>query len=71
MMLNLDEQNQMRQQRQQMQRQPVQIRVPFLSQQTGLGDAIGNVTQAAGVKPCTPCQKRKEALNQRVQLFPW
>lgn len=68
MMFNLDQQNE---DRQRQQRQPVQIRVPFLSQQTGLGDVIANATQAVGVKPCTPCEQRKQAMNRRVQLFPW
>lgn len=68
MMFNLDQRSQ-EQNRQQ--RQPVQIRVPFLSREVGLGDAIAHATQAAGVKPCTPCEQRKQALNQKVRLFPW
>jgi len=50
---------------------PVQIPVPFLRRQIGLGDAVASVTQAVGVKPCSPCEERKKKLNQRVQLNPW
>jgi hypothetical protein len=35
----------------------------------GLGDTIQRVTKALGVKkPCTPCQKRRDFLNQK---FPY
>jgi hypothetical protein len=51
--------------------QPVNIRVPFLHEPLGLGDAVANVTQALGIQPCTPCQQRKEALNRRFQLNPY
>lgn len=50
---------------------PLRIRLPFLQQQTGLGDLIKAATGALGVKPCAPCQKRAEALNRRVILRPW
>jgi len=32
----------------------------------GLGDAIKRATSAVGIKPCKPCQKRAELLNQRL-----
>ena len=50
---------------------PLEVRIPFLRHQTGLGDAVANATKAAGVKPCGGCQQRQEALNRRVQLVPW
>ena len=59
------------QQAEEQQSQPVNIRVPFLHEPLGLGDAVANVTQALGIQPCTPCQQRKEALNRRFQLNPY
>jgi hypothetical protein len=53
------------------QREPMRIRVPFLNQETGLGDAIAAATSAVGIKPCQPCKERAEALNRRVVLSPW
>lgn len=32
----------------------------------GLGDVVARVTKAVGIKPCGPCQKRREALNRLV-----
>lgn len=32
----------------------------------GLGDVVAKVTKAVGIKPCGPCQKRREALNRMV-----
>jgi hypothetical protein len=52
-------------------RQPLQVRVPFLRQSIGLGDAVANLTQAAGIQPCDPCKQRQQALNRRVQLNPY
>jgi hypothetical protein len=51
-------------------RPPIQIPVPFLKRETGLGDAVAAATQAVGVKPCAPCEARKKRLNGRVQLRP-
>jgi hypothetical protein len=34
----------------------------------GLGDTIARATKAVGIKPCTPCQKRREKLNKK---FPY
>lgn len=34
----------------------------------GLGDTIKRMTAAVGIKPCTPCKKRAEKLNQK---FPY
>ena len=50
---------------------PLQFRVPFLRQETGLGDAVARVTQGIGVKPCESCKKRQELLNRAVQFNPW
>lgn len=51
--------------------EPRRIRVPFLPQETGLGDAVKAATDRMGVQPCGGCQKRREALNRRVILAPW
>jgi len=37
---------------------------------TGLGDTIKKITTAIGVRTCTPCQKRAEALNRRFPYKP-
>ena len=29
-----------------------------------LGDAIAKLTSAIGIKPCTPCKARQDALNK-------
>jgi hypothetical protein len=50
---------------------PRNISIPFLRESIGLGDAVANITQAFGVQPCGGCQKRKDALNKRVQLNPY
>jgi hypothetical protein len=52
-------------------RQPVHFRIPFLTESTGLGDAISAATSAAGVKPCEPCKERARQLNQRLVFDPW
>lgn len=65
MMLNLDEKTEDERTR------PVEIRVPFLHSEFGLGDAVKQLTQAVGVHPCTPCKQRQEYLNARVQFRPW
>ena len=31
----------------------------------GLGDTIARATKAVGIKPCTPCQRRREKLNEK------
>ena len=51
--------------------QPMQLRVPFLNQPMGLGDAIRAATEALGVQPCGGCEERRKKLNQRVQFNPW
>jgi len=32
----------------------------------GLGDAIKRATSAIGIRPCVPCARRAERLNNRV-----
>lgn len=49
----------------------MEIKVPFLKQPVGLGDAAKALTNAVGVKkPCGGCQKRAAALNNAVTLVP-
>jgi len=52
-------------------RKPLHLKMPFLSQETGLGDAVKNLTERLGIPQCEPCKKRQEALNQRVRFNPW
>jgi hypothetical protein len=30
----------------------------------GVGDVVAKVTKAVGIKPCPPCQKRRQWLNK-------
>lgn len=30
----------------------------------GMGDVIARATKAVGIKPCTPCEARRQKLNQ-------
>jgi hypothetical protein len=48
----------------------VEIPVPgrLMKGEIGLGDAVKRVTAAAGISPCSACQKRAEALNRWVTL---
>jgi hypothetical protein len=46
------------------------IRVPGLKTETGAGDIVAKMTARLGIKPCTPCQKRREQLNQALKLTP-
>jgi hypothetical protein len=46
------------------------VRIPFLRESIGLGDAIAGVTSLLGVKPCGKCDERRENLN-RLNLTPW
>lgn len=32
----------------------------------GLGDVVAAITKAVGIKPCPPCERRREALNKAV-----
>jgi hypothetical protein len=48
--------------------QAVKVRLPgfIIDDEVGLGDMIKRVTYAIGFKPCTGCERRAAALNQRV-----
>jgi len=46
------------------------IRIPGVRRSLGLGDALKTATQAVGVRPCSGCRKRAEALNRRVVFEP-
>lgn len=35
----------------------------------GMGDAVARVTGALGIKPCTPCEARRRALNGKFPRF--
>jgi hypothetical protein len=50
--------------------EPKRIPVPGLKTEIGAGDIVAKVTTALGIKPCTPCQKRREQLNQALKLTP-
>lgn len=52
-------------------RQPLHLRMPFLGQQVGLGDAIHGLTDALGIPQCKPCEERQRRANQAVQFMPW
>jgi hypothetical protein len=46
---------------------PVLFRVPIqLVQPVGLGDVVKKATNALGIKPCSGCARRAEALNRAV-----
>ena len=38
--------------------------VLYSSSRTGPGDLIASVTSAVGIKPCIPCDQRKQQINQ-------
>jgi hypothetical protein len=50
--------------------EPKTLHVPGLQKEIGAGDLVAKVTAALGIKPCTPCQKRREQLNQALKLTP-
>ncbi len=54
-----------------MRRERMTVPVPFLQEESGLGDLIKRATSALGIQPCGGCQKRAEALNERVVFVPW
>lgn len=51
--------------------EPLRVRVPFLNQSVGLGDAIKAATETVGIQPCGGCKKRQELLNRRIVFNPW
>jgi hypothetical protein len=50
--------------------EPKTLQVPGLQKEIGAGDLVAKVTTALRIKPCTPCQKRREKLNQALKLTP-
>jgi hypothetical protein len=53
-------------------RRPYKVRLPgFVSpeKEVGLGDAIKHATSTVGIRPCSGCARRAEALNRWV-TFP-
>jgi hypothetical protein len=30
----------------------------------GLGDVVASATKAIGIKPCTPCERRRQLMNK-------
>lgn len=49
---------------------PRQIRVPFIRQPMGAGDVVARATKAVGIKPCTPCERRRQWLNRWLRFVP-
>lgn len=47
---------------------PLQIPMPFLRRNVGLGDVVKRAAGAVGVQPCPPCEQRRRALNRLIQL---
>lgn len=48
----------------------MQVPVPGLQRPIGIGDVIANITKAVGVKPCSPCQRRRVMLNKLFGFDP-
>ena len=46
--------------------EPYRVRLPgFISEdEIGLGDGVGRITYAAGMRPCGGCARRAAALNR-------
>lgn len=47
------------------------VPIPGLEFQSGIGDVVSRVTFAFGVAPCTPCEARKQWLNEHFRLVPY
>jgi hypothetical protein len=49
---------------------PLRIRLPgFVSdQEIGLGNALKRTTRYLGIKPCSGCERRAEALNRWITI---
>ncbi|RZU01698.1 hypothetical protein EV645_7794 [Kribbella rubisoli] len=52
-------------------RSPKRIRLPgfIVTEETGLGDAIGRATSYVGIKQCGGCARRAAKANQWVRLY--
>lgn len=49
-------------------KRPVRIPIPGLRREVGAGDVIAALTKAVGIKPCPPCEKRRQLLNRLLRL---
>lgn len=47
---------------------PISVPIPRLKRNVGLGDAVKKITTVFGIRPCSGCGRRAEALN-RVVVF--
>lgn len=53
------------------QHQPHRLNIPgFIREEIGLGDVLKRVTSAFGIKPCSGCQRRAQALNRWLVFAP-
>jgi hypothetical protein len=50
-------------------RSPVDFARGHRCQYYGAGDLVAKATGALGIKPCKPCEKRKQQLNGLVPRF--
>lgn len=48
----------------------MEIKVPFLKEEIGVGDVVKAATAAVGVKPCTPCEERRRKMNASLRFVP-
>lgn len=46
------------------------IKMPYIKQQRGLGDVAASAINKFGIKPCSPCLRRKQWLNQHFSFVP-
>jgi hypothetical protein len=48
--------------------EPFRVRLPgfIRDEEIGLGDVLKRVTYAAGIRPCSGCEKRAAALNRQI-----
>jgi len=51
-------------------RQSHRVRLPgfLIEEEIGLGDLIKKTTYAIGIKPCSGCERRAEALNRWMRI---
>lgn len=50
---------------------PMEVHVPFLRSQIGLGSTIKRITSAFGIEPCGGCDERARELDRRMSFVPW
>ncbi|HET7101975.1 MAG TPA: hypothetical protein VFJ52_12555 [Terriglobia bacterium] len=50
--------------------EPHTVRLPgfLVDEEIGLGDVVKRITYAMGVKPCSGCEKRAQALNRWMRF---